>query len=134
MPTEMMETGHYNASLTTEDVWICYPWEAKYVIELIIQRYLLISIANMLSGISMSMIGCQRRTLSHEFEFCTECSCSHSHAPDVRICSLYTKVHSNAYLCFMLKGKLPTLAKRERTRSKESLFSIHLDPESAMDD
>ena len=28
----MMESGRYHASVTTKDVWICYPWEAKYVI------------------------------------------------------------------------------------------------------
>jgi hypothetical protein len=28
----MMESGRYHASVTTDDVWICYPWEAKYVI------------------------------------------------------------------------------------------------------
>lgn len=27
----MMESGHYHAAVTTDDVWICYPWEAKYV-------------------------------------------------------------------------------------------------------
>lgn len=27
----MMEGGRYHASVTTGDVWICYPWEAKYV-------------------------------------------------------------------------------------------------------
>ncbi|KAK5690093.1 hypothetical protein LTS12_028829, partial [Elasticomyces elasticus] len=33
LPSEMMETGYYHASLTTEDVWICYPWEAKDIDE-----------------------------------------------------------------------------------------------------
>lgn len=28
----MMTSGRYHASVTTADVWICYPWEAKYVI------------------------------------------------------------------------------------------------------
>lgn len=28
----MMESGRYHASVTTKDVWICYPWEAKYAI------------------------------------------------------------------------------------------------------
>lgn len=32
LPADMMETGHYHAALTTGDVWICYPWEAQYVI------------------------------------------------------------------------------------------------------
>jgi hypothetical protein len=27
-----MTSGRYHASVTTADVWICYPWEAKYVI------------------------------------------------------------------------------------------------------
>lgn len=27
----MMESGRYHASVTTDDIWICYPWEAKYV-------------------------------------------------------------------------------------------------------
>jgi hypothetical protein len=31
LPADMMESGRYHASVTTEDVWICYPWEAKYV-------------------------------------------------------------------------------------------------------
>ncbi|KAJ9372338.1 hypothetical protein DTO282E5_2925 [Paecilomyces variotii] len=29
LPAEMMESGHYHAAVTTDDVWICYPWEAK---------------------------------------------------------------------------------------------------------
>ncbi|OAX78413.1 hypothetical protein ACJ72_07282 [Emergomyces africanus] len=31
LPTDMMESGRYLAAVTTGDVWICYPWEAKYV-------------------------------------------------------------------------------------------------------
>jgi hypoxanthine phosphoribosyltransferase len=31
LPADMMESGRYHASVTTDDVWICYPWEAKYV-------------------------------------------------------------------------------------------------------
>lgn len=31
LPADMMEGGRYHASVTTDDVWICYPWEAKYV-------------------------------------------------------------------------------------------------------
>lgn len=31
LPADMMDSGRYHASVTTEDVWICYPWEAKYV-------------------------------------------------------------------------------------------------------
>ena len=27
----MIESGRYYAAVTTDDVWICYPWEAKYV-------------------------------------------------------------------------------------------------------
>jgi hypothetical protein len=34
----MMESGRYHASVTTEDVWICYPWEAKYA-PLYVQLY-----------------------------------------------------------------------------------------------
>lgn len=33
MPTDMMESGRYHAAVTTGDVWICYPWEAKYEVE-----------------------------------------------------------------------------------------------------
>ncbi|OJJ84872.1 xanthine phosphoribosyltransferase [Aspergillus glaucus CBS 516.65] len=32
LPEDMMEK-YYHASLTTEDVWICYPWEAKDIDE-----------------------------------------------------------------------------------------------------
>lgn len=28
LPEDMVEK-YYHASLTTDDVWICYPWEAK---------------------------------------------------------------------------------------------------------
>ena len=31
LPKEMMEGGRYLAAKTVGDVWICYPWEAKYV-------------------------------------------------------------------------------------------------------
>lgn len=31
LPAEMMESGRYLAAVTTDDVWICYPWEAQYV-------------------------------------------------------------------------------------------------------
>jgi hypothetical protein len=27
----MMQSGRYHAAVTTGDVWICYPWEARYV-------------------------------------------------------------------------------------------------------
>ncbi|KAJ9299295.1 hypothetical protein DTO271G3_2917 [Paecilomyces variotii] len=33
LPAEMMESGHYHAAVTTDDVWICYPWEAKDIDE-----------------------------------------------------------------------------------------------------
>ncbi|GAD94894.1 xanthine-guanine phosphoribosyl transferase Xpt1, putative [Paecilomyces variotii No. 5] len=33
LPDEMMESGHYHAAVTTDDVWICYPWEAKDIDE-----------------------------------------------------------------------------------------------------
>lgn len=29
----MMESGGYHAAVTTGDVWICYPWEAKDIDE-----------------------------------------------------------------------------------------------------
>jgi hypothetical protein len=28
----MMSSGRYQAAVTVDDVWICYPWEAEYVI------------------------------------------------------------------------------------------------------
>jgi hypothetical protein len=31
LPKEMMDGGRYLAAKTVGDVWICYPWEAKYV-------------------------------------------------------------------------------------------------------
>lgn len=31
LPQDMLESGRYHAAVTTDDVWICYPWEAKYV-------------------------------------------------------------------------------------------------------
>lgn len=39
LPADMMASGRYHASVTTEDVWICYPWEAKYVIRRIYVRF-----------------------------------------------------------------------------------------------
>jgi hypothetical protein len=27
----MTDAGRYHAAVTTQDVWICYPWEATYV-------------------------------------------------------------------------------------------------------
>ncbi|KAL4793788.1 phosphoribosyltransferase-like protein [Aspergillus venezuelensis] len=33
LPQDMMESGRYHAAVTTEDVWICYPWEAKDIEE-----------------------------------------------------------------------------------------------------
>lgn len=32
LPTDMIEENRYLAAVTTGDVWICYPWEAKYVL------------------------------------------------------------------------------------------------------
>jgi hypothetical protein len=32
LPAEMLEQNRYLAAVTTEDVWICYPWEATYVL------------------------------------------------------------------------------------------------------
>jgi len=34
LPKEMVEGGRYLAARTVEDVWICYPWEATYVLHL----------------------------------------------------------------------------------------------------
>ncbi|EEP77766.1 xanthine phosphoribosyltransferase 1 [Uncinocarpus reesii 1704] len=33
LPSEMLEDDRYLAAVTTEDVWICYPWEAKDIDE-----------------------------------------------------------------------------------------------------
>ncbi|KAJ5338741.1 hypothetical protein N7541_010705 [Penicillium brevicompactum] len=33
LPADMMDSGRYHASVTTKDVWICYPWEAKDIDE-----------------------------------------------------------------------------------------------------
>ncbi|CRG92757.1 hypothetical protein PISL3812_09824 [Talaromyces islandicus] len=33
LPEEMMTAGRYHAAVTTGDVWICYPWEAKDIDE-----------------------------------------------------------------------------------------------------
>jgi hypoxanthine phosphoribosyltransferase len=33
LPADMMESGRYLAAVTTEDVWICYPWEATDIEE-----------------------------------------------------------------------------------------------------
>lgn len=63
LPSEMMETGYYHASLTTEDVWICYPWEAKYVAIWQSPKWLTL-IANIVTGISTNMTGCPGRTRS----------------------------------------------------------------------
>ena len=32
LPTGMVEDGRYLAARTVSDVWICYPWEATFVI------------------------------------------------------------------------------------------------------
>ncbi|KAJ5778542.1 hypothetical protein N7520_001788 [Penicillium odoratum] len=33
LPADMMEGGRYHAAVTTGDLWICYPWEAKDIDE-----------------------------------------------------------------------------------------------------
>ncbi|CAL5869373.1 uncharacterized protein PFLUO_LOCUS3602 [Penicillium psychrofluorescens] len=33
LPSDMMASGGYHAAVTTGDVWICYPWEAKDIDE-----------------------------------------------------------------------------------------------------
>ncbi|WEW59392.1 hypothetical protein PRK78_004863 [Emydomyces testavorans] len=33
LPQEMLEQGRYLAAVTTDDLWICYPWEAKDIDE-----------------------------------------------------------------------------------------------------
>ncbi|GAB1209555.1 hypoxanthine-guanine phosphoribosyltransferase [Aspergillus pseudonomiae] len=33
LPADMMDSGRYHAAVTTDDVWICYPWEAKDIDE-----------------------------------------------------------------------------------------------------
>lgn len=35
LPKDMMDEGRYYAAVTTEDVWICYPWEATYVLSIL---------------------------------------------------------------------------------------------------
>jgi hypoxanthine phosphoribosyltransferase len=32
LPSDMLDENRYLAAVTTPDVWICYPWEATYVI------------------------------------------------------------------------------------------------------
>ena len=32
LPQDMIDEGRYLAAHTVSDVWICYPWEATYVI------------------------------------------------------------------------------------------------------
>ncbi|PGH13731.1 hypothetical protein AJ80_06236 [Polytolypa hystricis UAMH7299] len=32
LPADMLEEKRYHAAVTTEDVWICYPWEAKEIV------------------------------------------------------------------------------------------------------
>lgn len=66
----MMDTGYYHASLTTDDVWICYPWEAQYVLslsgfELIFDVWLLTC-----TGTSTNMTGCPRRIRSLSYTSC----------------------------------------------------------------
>ncbi|PWY69826.1 PRTase-like protein [Aspergillus sclerotioniger CBS 115572] len=33
LPEDMVECGRYHAAVTIDDVWICYPWEAKDIDE-----------------------------------------------------------------------------------------------------
>lgn len=33
LPEDMLAEGRYHAAITTGDVWICYPWEAKDIDE-----------------------------------------------------------------------------------------------------
>jgi len=33
LPADMMSSGRYQAAVTVDDVWICYPWEAKDIDE-----------------------------------------------------------------------------------------------------
>ncbi|KAJ5895423.1 hypothetical protein N7495_007114 [Penicillium taxi] len=33
LPSDMLDSGRYHAAVTTGDVWICYPWEAKDIDE-----------------------------------------------------------------------------------------------------
>ena len=33
LPRDMIDEGRYLAANTVGDVWICYPWEATYVLE-----------------------------------------------------------------------------------------------------
>lgn len=57
-----MESGRYHAAVTTDDVWICYPWEAKYVI---CYTSTGLAVTNGSStGILMSTMRWPRRTLS----------------------------------------------------------------------
>ena len=32
LPQDMIDEGRYLAAHTVSDVWICYPWEATYVV------------------------------------------------------------------------------------------------------
>ncbi len=37
LPQDMIDEGRYLAAHTVSDVWICYPWEATYVIALLLR-------------------------------------------------------------------------------------------------
>jgi len=34
LPEDMLDENRYLAAMTVPDVWICYPWEAMYVLSL----------------------------------------------------------------------------------------------------
>ena len=37
LPQDMIDEGRYLAAHTVSDVWICYPWEATYVISFLLR-------------------------------------------------------------------------------------------------
>lgn len=51
LPGDMMEEGRYLAAKTVGDVWICYPWEATYVLFCCSWMFA----TNFVSGILMNM-------------------------------------------------------------------------------
>lgn len=79
----------------------------------------------------MSMTGCQRRTLSHEFEFCTECSCSHTLQTfePVRFIPRF-------YCIYLLhaEGEIVDFGEKIKKHDAKKVCSVCLDSESAMDD
>ena len=36
LPQDMIDEGRYLAAHTVSDVWICYPWEATYVLSFLL--------------------------------------------------------------------------------------------------